>query len=164
MGFQARGYFLKDRLQYRGGLFAGERDSNGRNSLRQTMYLQYDFFSPEKEYAYAGTTLGKRKILAVDAGGDKQSSYRAFSANVATIRRFAAATNRRTFIFAFRWPPEVYRVPDQNNLMAEAAHIHKAKFQPFARWETQRFVADVNHTKNINRMGGGVNYCIGART
>jgi hypothetical protein len=163
MGFQARGYFLKDRLQYRGGIFAGERDSNGRNSLRQAMYLQYDFFALEKEYAYAGTALGKRKILAVDAGGDKQSSYRAFSANVAsdTPVRGGDEVGLNVQYLHFDGRQKFTAVPDQNNLMAEAAYyVHKAKFQPFARWETQRFVADVNHTKNINRMGGGVNYYI----
>src|SRR5262249_34800482 len=83
VGFQARGYFLNDRLQYRGGIFAGERDPNGRNALRPALYLQYDFFDREKEYAYAGTALGKRKILAIDVGGDKQGSYRSMSANIA---------------------------------------------------------------------------------
>jgi hypothetical protein len=34
MGFQARGYFFDDRLQYRGGIFEGERDPDGRDTLR----------------------------------------------------------------------------------------------------------------------------------
>ena len=41
-----------------------------------TMYLQYDFFSGEG-ICVCRDCLGKRKIPAVDAGGDKQSSYRA---------------------------------------------------------------------------------------
>jgi len=84
VGFQARGYFFNDHLQYRGGIFDGERDANGRNAPRPALYLQYDFFSPEKEYAYAGTALGKRKILAIDAGGDKQGTYRSMTANAAS--------------------------------------------------------------------------------
>jgi hypothetical protein len=38
-GFQARG-FLHDRLQYRGGVFAGARDPNGRDPPRTALYLQ----------------------------------------------------------------------------------------------------------------------------
>ncbi len=163
MGFQARGYFFNDRLQYRGGLFEGERDTNGRNSLRQTLYLQYDFFSPEKEYAYAGTALGKRKILAIDVGGDKQSTYRAYSANIANdtpvLGGDEVGFNLQYLHFDGR--QKFTAVPDQNNFLAEAAYyVHKAKIQPFARWETQRFVAEVNNTKGINRVGGGVNYYI----
>jgi hypothetical protein len=163
MGFQARGYFLHDRLQYRGGIFAGERDSNGRNSLRQALYLQYDFFSPEKEYAYAGTALGKRKILAVDVGGDRQSNYRAYSANIAndTPVNGGDEIGFNLQYLHFDGRDKFLGVPDQNNYVAEAAYyIHKAKFQPFVRAETQRFVAAVNNTKDINRFGGGVNYYI----
>jgi hypothetical protein len=163
MGFQARGYFLNDRLQYRGGIFAGERDSNGRNSLRQALYLQYDFFSPEKEYAYAGTALGKKKILAIDVGGDKQSSYRAYSANIAndTPVRGGDEIGLNLQYLHFDGRQKFVTVPDQNNFMAEAAYyVHKAKVQPFARFETQKFVAAVNNTKDINRVGGGLNYYI----
>lgn len=163
MGFQARGYFFNDRLQYRGGVFAGERDVNGRNSMRQTLYLQYDFFSPEKEYAYAGTALGKRKILAVDVGGDKQSSYRAYSANIAndTPVRGGDEVGLNFQYLHFDGRQKFTSIPDQNNFLAEAAYyVHKAKVQPFARFETQNFVAAVNNTKNINRVGGGLNYYI----
>ena len=163
MGFQARGYFLHDRLQYRGGIFAGERDVNGRNPLRQALYLQYDFFSPEKEYAYAGTALGKRKILAIDVGGDRQSSYRGYSANIAndTPVNGGDEIGFNLQYLHFDGRQKFVTVPDQNNFMAEAAYyVHKAKFQPFVRAETQRFVAAVNDTKTINRVGGGVNYYI----
>jgi len=33
-GLQARGFFSSDHLQYRIGMFQGERDSSARNSLR----------------------------------------------------------------------------------------------------------------------------------
>ena len=46
-GFQARGFLVNDRLQYRAGIFQGERDSNAKNSLRSAAYVQYDFFGRE---------------------------------------------------------------------------------------------------------------------
>jgi hypothetical protein len=161
VGFQARGYFFKDHLQYRGGLFAGERDANGRNAPRGAAYLQYDFFSPEKEYAYAGTALGKRKILAVDVGGDKQGTYRSMSASVANDTPvFGGDEIGFNFqVSHFDGRNKFVAIPDQNNYVAEGAYyFHKAKVQPFAKFETQDFVAAVNGTKDIDRYGAGLNY------
>lgn len=163
MGFQGRGYFFDDHLQYRGGVFEGERDSNGRNALREVLYLQYDVFDPEKEYAYAGTALGKRKILAFDVAGDKQSSYRSYSANIAndTPVRGGDEVGFNLQYFHFDGRQKFTAIPDQNNFLAEADYyVKKAKVQPFGRFETQRFVQEVNNTKDINRMGGGLNYYI----
>jgi hypothetical protein len=161
VGFQARGYFLNDRLQYRGGIFAGERDASGRNAPRPALYLQYDFFDREKEYAYAGTALGKRKILAIDVGGDKQSSYRSMSANVASDTPVRGGDEIGFNIQALHFDGrnKFTTIPDQNNYLVEGAYyFHKAKVQPFAKFETQDFVAAVNGTKDINRWGTGFNY------
>lgn len=161
VGFQARGYFFKDRLQYRGGLFAGERDPDGRNSPRPAAYLQYDFFDREKEYAYAGTALGKRKILAVDAGGDKQGSYRSMTANVANDTPVLGGDEIgfNVQMLHFDGRNKFLTIPDQNNYLAEGAYyFHRAKLQPFAKFESQNFVAAVQGTKDINRYGLGANY------
>jgi hypothetical protein len=166
MGFQARGYFFGDHLQYRGGVFEGQRDTNGRDSLRPAAYLQYDFFAPEKEYAYTGTALGKRKILAIDVGGDKQSSYRSYSANVAsdTPVHGGDEVGFNLQYMHFDGREKFIAIPDQNNFLGEAAYyVHGAKFQPFARFETQRFVAPVETIKSVNRTGGGVNYYLHAQ-
>jgi hypothetical protein len=166
VGFQARGYFFNDRLQYRGGIFAGERDPNGRNAPRPALYLQYDFFDREKEYAYAGTALGKRKILAVDVGGDKQGSYRSWSANAACDRpvRGGDEIGLNFQMLHFDGRNKFLTIPDQNNYLAEAAYyIHKARVQPFAKFETQDDIAAINGIKDINRFGLGANYYIGGQ-
>ena len=166
VGFQARGYFLHDHLQYRGGIFAGERDANGRNAPRPALYLQYDFFSPEKEYAYAGTALGKRKILAIDVGGDKQGSYRSETANLANDTPVNGGDEIGLNANFFHWDGrnKFTAVPDQNDYLLEAAYyFHRAKIQPFAKFESQNFVAAVNNTKDINRWGTGANYYIHAQ-
>jgi Phosphate-selective porin O and P len=163
VGFQARGYFLDDRLQYRGGIFAGERDADGRNAPRPAAYLQYDFFDREKEYAYAGTALGKRKILAIDVGGDKQQSYRSMSANLANdLPVFGGDEIGFNYQF-IHWDgrQKFTAIPDQNDQLVEAAYyVHKAKLQPFAKFETQNFVQGVNSLKDVNRIGTGANYYI----
>jgi hypothetical protein len=161
VGFQARGYFFDDRLQYRGGIFDGERDANGRNAPRPALYLQYDFFDREKEYAYAGTALGKRKILAVDVGGDKQGTYRSLTANVAsdTPVNGGDEIGLNFNVLHFDGRTKFPTLADQTNYLMEAAYyFHKAKLQPFAKFETQDFVAAVNGAKDINRWATGANY------
>ena len=163
VGFQARGYFFNDRLQYRGGIFDGERDPNGRNAPRPALYLQYDFFDREKEYAYAGTALGKRKILAIDIGGDKQKTYRSTSLNVAndTPVNGGDEIGFNVAVMHFDGRQTFTAIPDQTNYLVEGAYyFHKIKTQPFAKFETQDFIASVNGTKDINRYGAGFNYYI----
>ena len=161
IGFQARGYFFNDRLQYRGGIFDGERDANGRNAPRPALYLQYDFFDREKEYAYAGTALGKRKILAIDVGGDKQQSYRSETANIASDTPINGG-DEIGFNYQFaHWDgrEKFTTIPDQNDQLVEGAYyFHRAKLQPFGKFETQNFVQGVNSIKDINRYGFGANY------
>ncbi|MGC9950316.1 MAG: hypothetical protein ABSF64_28460 [Bryobacteraceae bacterium] len=165
VGFQARGYFFNDRLQYRGGLFDGVRYADGRNAPRPAMYLQYDFWSPEKEYAYAGTALGKRKILVIDVGGDKQGTYRSETANAA-IDKPVNGGDEIGFNFNFLHfdGRTMVEIPDQNNYVVEGAYyLHKYKVQPFAKFETQNFVTGVEGIHDINRWGSGLNYYIHAQ-
>jgi hypothetical protein len=163
MGFQLKGYLANERLQYRVGAFDGERDANGRNSLRTAGYLQYDFFDREKGYIFTGTALGKQKILAVDAGIDRQGSYRAYSANVAAdipVRHGDEVAAQAQF-YHYDGRDKFTSIPEQNDFLLEAAYyLHKTKFQPFAKYESQNFVAAANASKDINRYGLGANYYI----
>ncbi len=163
LGFQARGFFLDDRLQYRVAAMQGERDANARNSLRTAAYLQYDFFDTETGYVFVGTALGKKRILAIDVGGDKQGTYRGLSANVA----FDQPVNKGDEIggqfqyFHYDGRDKFTAIPDQNDWFVEAAYyVHRAKAQPFGKFESQQFIAAANRTKDIHRAGGGFNYYI----
>jgi len=163
LGFQARGFFMDDRLQYRVGAFQGERDVNGRDSLRSAAYLQYDFFEKETGYTFAGTALGKKKILAVDIGADTQGSYRGLSANIACDEpvRDGDEIGGQYQFFHYDGRQKFTTIPDQNDWFVEGSYyLHKAKTQPFFKVEQQNFVAAANYAKDINRVGGGVNYYI----
>jgi Phosphate-selective porin O and P len=80
VGFELKGYELDDHLEFRAGLFSGNRQSaNGTNPLghnffRLTGFVQYEIFDPEKGYVFAGHNFGKKKILAVSAGVDFQKN------------------------------------------------------------------------------------------
>lgn len=163
VGFQFKGFFARERLQYRIGAFDGERDANGHNSLRTAAYLQYDFFDREKGYLFGGTTLGKQKILALNAGADKQSSYRGYSANIVAnipVRKGDEVAGQFQY-YHYDGRTKFIAIPDQNDYMLEAAYyIHQVKLQPFLKYESQAFVAAANTSKDINRFGLGANYYI----
>ena len=80
-GFQAKGYLLADRLEYRIGAFQGARDAASDNGFRYAGRLQYDFLDTETGFFYTGTYLGKKKVLAVGAAFDAQQHYHAYDAD-----------------------------------------------------------------------------------
>jgi hypothetical protein len=163
LGFQARGFFMKDRLQYRLGAFQGERDANARNSLRTAGYLQYDFFDTETGYLFTGTALGKKKILAIDVGADKQSSYRGLSANVAsdTPVHGGDEIGGQFQYFHYDGRQKFPSIVDQNDWFVEGGYyLHHARMQPYFKFESQEFVPVANASSDLHRVATGVNYYV----
>lgn len=85
LGVQLRGLLLDGHLEYRAGLFQGLRDTDtatdvgSNNFFRATGRVQVNLFDAEPGFFYAGTYLGKKKILSFGISGDTQSSYHYFS-------------------------------------------------------------------------------------
>jgi hypothetical protein len=165
LGFQARGFVDHDRLQYRLGLFDGARNAVSGNSLRTAGYLQYDFLDRETGYTFVGTALGKQRILAVDAGFDTQGSYRAFSGNVAAslpVHNGDEIGGQVQFIH-YDGRNMFTAIPRQNDYLAEAGYyVKRAKLQPFAKFEAEKF-AGTALTKDYNKWGGGASYYVHAQ-
>lgn len=163
LGFGARGFFAKNKLQYRFGVFQGQRDSEGRNSLRTSGYLQYDFRDAETGYTFVGTALGKQKILAVDAGFDAQGSYYATSANVAIDQPVLGGDEigGQFQFFHYNGNERFTTILEQNDWFIECAYYaHKLKLQPFGKFEEQNFIALAESVNDLHRLGGGLNYYI----
>jgi methyl-accepting chemotaxis protein len=163
LGFQARGFFLDDHLQYRIGGFQGERDANARDSLRTAAYVQYDFFDTETGYVFTGTALGLKKILAIDVGGDKQGAYRGLSANMACDQPVNGGDEigGQFQYYHFDGRQKFTSILDQNDWFTEGAYyIHRAKIQPFGKFESQAYVLSADASKDIHRAGGGLNYYV----
>jgi Phosphate-selective porin O and P len=161
LGFQLRGFLMGDHLQYRLGEFSGERDSNGRDSLRSAGYIQYDFFAPETSLYYPGTTLGKKKILALNAGFDKQGSYYAAAADLTAAIPIHGGDEIGGQIQFIRYDGahKFLSIPRQNDYLVEATYYYRPmKLQPFVKVESENFSAPVNFGKDWNRYGGGLNY------
>jgi hypothetical protein len=81
-GFQAKGYVLANRLEYRMGVFQGARDADFARAFRYAGRVQYQFLDVEGTgFFYTGTYLGTRKVAAVAAAFDAQDDYHAFDAD-----------------------------------------------------------------------------------
>jgi Phosphate-selective porin O and P len=88
LGVQLRGLVLGGHLEYRLGLFQGKRNTEtpaalagaattvgSTNFFRAVGRLQINLLDAEPGFFYAGTYLGKKKILSIGLSGDTQSSY-----------------------------------------------------------------------------------------
>jgi hypothetical protein len=162
-GFQARGFLVNDKLQYRLGMFAGERDANSRNSLRTAGYAQYNFFGKDMGYVLIGTALGKQKLLAVDGGFDRQGSYRGLSGNIMGDIPVNGGDEigGQVQYFHYDGRTKFPTIANQNDYLLEVDYyLHKTKAQPFGKFESQNFVADAQKKNNVNRAGFGVNYYV----
>jgi hypothetical protein len=95
LGVQARGLLVDKHIEYRVGLWQGQRNApiaadptavpptpavqGARNFFRTAARLQINIFDPETGYYYGGTYLGAKKILSVGGSYDFQSDYKAYS-------------------------------------------------------------------------------------
>jgi len=163
LGMGARGFFLKDKLQYRFGVFQGEREANARNSLRTSGYVQYDFFDSETGYTFAGRALGKKKILGLDAGFDAQGSYHGASANVAFDLAVHAGNELggQFQFFHYDGANRFVALHEQNDWFVEGTYyLHRITMQPFTKFENQKFALSSDIKDNNRRVGGGLNYYV----
>jgi len=153
-GFQAKGYFLKDHLEYRIGAYQGFREASGRNAFRSVGRIMYNIFDVEKVQFYPGTYLGKKKIVALGAGYDIQQDYNAYAADafvdwglpggdgITFQADYIYWNGGKTFNVA-----NLYR---QNDLLFEAGYyMSKLKLLPWVRFESQKY--DQTVRENLNK-------------
>ena len=78
-GVQLRGFLVGDHVEYRAGVYQGERGETSDNEFRYVGRVVVYPLEADKGFYYAGTTLGKKQILALGAGIDHQESYSAYA-------------------------------------------------------------------------------------
>jgi len=164
IGLQAKGYLAGDRIEYRAGVFSGARASNAdgvptaSNSLRVAGRFQVQLLDAEApSYSYAGTYLGKKKVLAIGAGYDAQSSYKAWAADAFLSYPLGnnGVTAQTNFIHYdggdfFPSSATVAGLPKQNTFEIEGGyHFTNAKLTPFVKFES-RNVDDAEATNVAN--------------
>ncbi len=160
-GFQAVGYLLSDRLEYRAGAYQGFRTANSHNSFRFTGRLQYDFLDVEKGQFYPGTYLGKKKVLAIGAGYDTQGDYKAYAfdgfldlpvgkGNGLTVEADFVHYDGGTFFTTMY---------NQDTEMVRAGfYFGGVKLMPFLQYENESFKDDIRKVLNSRNFQAGLAY------
>ncbi len=177
VGFAVKGYVARDRLEYRAGVFSGQRQSQAggsagsRNSIRAAGRLQYDFFDTEKGYAYTGTYRGTKKILAAGAWGETQGDFQAWGADAAADIPLGkdAATIEADYI-SYDGGRQFQQtagnvvtplLPEQKSFFTNAGWYFDAlRLQPFVRYERLDFHDERFEASGQQRFGGGVNWYV----
>ena len=138
-GFQLRGYPAKKRLEYRVGVWQGNRDAASRQSLRGTARLQYNFLDADTGVFYTGTSLGKKRILAVGGGYDFQKDYRSFAADVYFDHPLGPGAISGQFDWIrYDGGSFLAALPKQDVLYGEAGYYwSKARLMPYCTWTTK---------------------------
>jgi hypothetical protein len=157
-GFQARGYFAGNRLEYRIGVFQGKRDAGSDNAFRYAGRVQYNALDTESGFFYTGTYLGKKKILAVGAAFDVQDNSHDYDADAFFDHPLGPGALTAQFDYNhYDGGTTLTTLPKQNAVLIEAGYLIRAlKLTPVLQIAhqdiTDRFQGDTT------RAAGGANY------
>lgn len=136
-GVQVRGYAVGKSLEYRAGVYQGERGEDSTNDFRYAGRVVWYPLEPDTAFYYVGTTLGKKKILAIGGGLDVQEEYRAYSADVffdhpVGTHHAITAQLARIHLDGDSFFSEV---PEQDVTSLELGwYFARAKLQPYGAW------------------------------
>jgi hypothetical protein len=123
-GVQARGYLLKDHLEYRVSAVQGARDARSHNGFRYVGRVQYNVFDTETSFFYAGTNLGKKKILAIGSAFDSQDHYQGYDADVfVDMPAGPGALTGQVDYSHFDGDITFTSVPKQNDILLELGYL-----------------------------------------
>ncbi|MEI9940984.1 MAG: porin [Pseudomonadota bacterium] len=179
-GIEVRGLLFDNHIEYRAGLFQGLRkaqtappmmpagatgDVAGQNMFRFAGRIQVNLLDAETGFFYAGTYLGKKKILSVGGALDMQSSYHHWAVDGFLDLPAGPGTLTAQVNFA-KWnggdfiPPNATTMaptlPNQTALMAEAGYRFDAfPIAPIAKFENLNYA---NSDRASTRVGGGLAY------
>ena len=135
-GFQARGYVAQKKLEYRVGAWQGNRDAASRQAFRSTARVQYNFLEADTGFFYSGTSLGKKRILAVGGGVDLQKDYSSYAADVYVDMPVGpGAVSGQVDWIRYDGGDFLRSLPKQDVVYAEAGYfIRSVKLLPFATY------------------------------
>lgn len=162
-GFQLKGLLLANHLEYRFGAYSGFRQANAKNSFRYSGRLQYNVFDTETAQFYTTQYFATKKILAIGAGFDTQSSYNAFAGDIMLnlpINKKDAFTFQGDFI---RYDGGTFftaaGIRKQNVIFAEAGYyICVLKLEPFGVYQQQEYLNQPDKVLNKRSYQAGLSF------
>jgi hypothetical protein len=141
-GVQFRGFLANDHFEYRAGIFQGNRGVDSTNGFRYVGRAVFYPFEADKGFYYAGTTLGKKQILALGAGYETQEEYRAYSADVFYDQPIGDGNGLTLQAGFYHYDGDVIfpELPEQDALQFELGYyIGSVKLMPFVTYYERDF-------------------------
>jgi hypothetical protein len=140
-GVEIRGY-IADHLEYRGGIFQGDRGVDDINSFRYIGRLSLYLVGIETTRFYRGTSLGKYQTFEIGGSYDSQKTYKNYDVDMFYDQPIGQGDGF-TAQFDYNWiNGGIYfpSLPKQNTLLAEIGYyINSIKTQPFAQYTSDKF-------------------------
>lgn len=160
-GAQARGYFIGNRLEYRIGVFQGNR-TEVNNPLRVAGRLQFSFLDPTTGFFYTGTYLGAEKVLTFGVGYDLQDNYRGYAADLFLDHPWGpGAVKFQIDYLMFDGGTFLPTLPEQRDWLIQAGYyFYKINWMPWLKTEEKRVSADSD--LNERRYQAGLTYYLSA--
>ncbi len=162
-GFQLKGLLLDKHLEYRIGAYSGFRQANAKNSFRYAGRLQYNVFDVEVAQFYTTQYFATKKILAIGAGFDTQSTYNSFAGDI-MLNLPVGKKNAFTFQGDFiRYDGSTFftaaGIRKQNVFFAEAGfYICELKLEPFAVYQFQDYLNASDKVLNKRAYQAGLSF------
>jgi len=140
-GLQARGYFKKH-LEYRIGMYRGNRNHDGDFPYRYTARVVYYPFQADTGFFYTGTTLGQKRIVGIGASFDRQHTYSANGVDLFVdlpVGKGDAFTAQADFI-RYDGGSTFASLPQQNTWTLESSYyFKKARLGPFFQFSSRDY-------------------------
>jgi hypothetical protein len=123
-GFQAKGYVLNNRLEYRIGAFQGLQDTISDRAFRYAGRVQYNALDPEVGFFYTGSYLGKKKIVSIGGAFDVQSDYHGYDVDVFVDHPLGSGALTGQFDYnRFDGGTTLPALPRQHDLLFELGYL-----------------------------------------
>ena len=174
VGLQFRGLVLDNHLEYRAGIFQGKRNPGtadqvaGQNMFRLAARVQVNILDAETGFFYAGSYLGKKKVLSIGGAFDFQDDYKHWAVD-AFLDMPLGPGGLTAQVNVGGWKGGTFTTPALTNsataIMGEAGYRFDAfpispivKFEQLSGTVNAGGMPPVSVDVNQTRIGGGLAY------
>ena len=162
-GVQLRGLLLDNHIEYRIGMFQGKRedvsatDVSGRNMFRVAGRVQINILDAETGFFYAGSYLGKKKVLSLGAAYDFQDHYHHSSGDVILDMPLGPGVITAQADLGHWNGGSWVNLPRQSAFMSELGYLIDAvNISPIFRFEKRWVDYQTAAVPDETRVGGGL--------